>query len=79
MYFFLLTRDTNRNSDCNTISLLLRCSFHASRFGPGTGDGDEAEADGGARLGVVGVLGIWSAADRMKSSSGKASSVALDL
>ena len=49
----------------------LRLSSHARRFGPGTGEVD----DGGG----VGVLGIWSAADRMKSSSGKASTVARDL
>ena len=55
----------------------LCLSFHASRFGPGTGDGDD-EADG-ARCGVVGVFGICSAADRMKSSRGKAPSVARDL
>ena len=59
-----LTRSTG---DCYN----LRLSLQARRFGPGTGEVDEG--------GGVGVLGIWSAADRMKSSSGKASSVARDL
>ena len=63
-------------------NLLLCFSFHASRFGPGTGDcAEDEEPDGcAARFGVGGgVLGIWSATDRMKSRSGKASSVVRDL
>ena len=50
---------------------------HASRLGPGTGDGG-AEDEPGPE-GFSGALGIWSAADRMKSRSGKASSVVRDL